>query len=60
MNTMRFATARANPISWVTTIIFIPCRDGVSHHPDEYAEPEHVQAGADVLLHATLATAGVV
>jgi N-carbamoyl-L-amino-acid hydrolase len=47
--------ARTTP----TAMIFVPCRDGISHHPDEYAEPAYVQAGADVLLHATLATAGV-
>lgn len=24
-----------------TTMIFVPCRDGVSHHPTEYCSPEH-------------------
>jgi beta-ureidopropionase / N-carbamoyl-L-amino-acid hydrolase len=47
--------ARTTP----TAMIFIPCRDGISHSPAEYAEPADVRAGADVLLHATLATAGV-
>jgi N-carbamoyl-L-amino-acid hydrolase len=42
-----------------TGMIFIPCRDGVSHHPDEYASPEDVRAGADVLLQVALARAGV-
>ncbi|MBX3582927.1 MAG: M20 family metallo-hydrolase [Rhizobiaceae bacterium] len=32
-----------------TGMIFIPCRDGVSHNPEEWAEPEHVTAGAKVL-----------
>ncbi|MFS2221960.1 M20 family metallo-hydrolase [Pantoea sp. B65] len=36
-----------------TAMIFIPCRDGVSHAVSEWAEPEHVAAGAAVLL-ATL------
>jgi N-carbamoyl-L-amino-acid hydrolase len=30
-------------------MIFIPCRDGVSHVAHEWAEPEHVAAGASVL-----------
>ena len=30
-------------------MIFIPCRDGVSHVEHEWAEPEHVAAGASVL-----------
>jgi N-carbamoyl-L-amino-acid hydrolase len=30
-------------------MIFIPCRDGVSHVEHESAEPEHVAAGASVL-----------
>jgi ureidoglycolate amidohydrolase len=34
-----------------TTMIFIPCRGGVSHRPDEYASPEHMAAGATVLAH---------
>jgi N-carbamoyl-L-amino-acid hydrolase len=32
-----------------TGMIFIPCRDGVSHRPDEYASPEAVAAGVQVL-----------
>jgi ureidoglycolate amidohydrolase len=34
-----------------TTMIFIPCRGGVSHRPDEYASPEHMAAGVTVLAH---------
>lgn len=30
-------------------MIFIPCRDGVSHRPDEYATPEHIVGGVKVL-----------
>lgn len=30
-------------------MIFIPCRDGVSHAEHEWAEPDHVAAGASVL-----------
>ncbi len=41
-----------------TAMIFIPCRDGISHNEIEHAEPEHVSAGGNVLLHAVLETAG--
>ncbi|SFB64021.1 N-carbamoyl-L-amino-acid hydrolase [Rhizobium sp. NFR07] len=42
-----------------SAMIFIPCRGGVSHHPDEWAEPAHVAAGAAVLLDLLLEEAGV-
>lgn len=32
-------------------MIFIPCRNGVSHRPDEYASPEAIGAGVEVLAH---------
>lgn len=32
-----------------TTMIFIPCRDGVSHRPDEYSSPEQIRRGVEVL-----------
>jgi beta-ureidopropionase / N-carbamoyl-L-amino-acid hydrolase len=31
-------------------MIFIPCRDGISHNEREFAEFEHIVAAADVLL----------
>lgn len=31
------------------TMLFIPCRGGWSHRPDEYASPEAIHAGASVL-----------
>ena len=37
-----------------TELIFVPCRDGISHHELEYCSPEHVAAGANVLLAAVL------
>ena len=37
-----------------TTMIFIPCKDGLSHNEIEYAEPFQVEAGANVLLSAVL------
>jgi N-carbamoyl-L-amino-acid hydrolase len=33
-----------------TAMIFIPSREGISHNPREFSEPEHLTAGADVLL----------
>ncbi len=41
-------------------MIFIPCKDGISHNEIESATPEHISAGCNVLLHAMLARAGVV
>ena len=32
-----------------TAMLFIPCRGGVSHRPDEYAAPEDIARGAQVL-----------
>ena len=31
------------------SMIFIPCRDGVSHRPEEYATPEAIKNGVEVL-----------
>ena len=41
-------------------MIFIPCKDGISHNEIEDAKPEHISAGCNVLLHAMLERAGVV
>jgi ureidoglycolate amidohydrolase len=35
-----------------TGMLFIPCRDGYSHRPDEYAAPEDIARGALVLAEA--------
>jgi len=40
------------------TMIFIPCRGGVSHRPDEYSSPEKIAKGTCVLAE-TLASAAV-
>jgi N-carbamoyl-L-amino-acid hydrolase len=32
-----------------TGMIFIPCRQGISHNPDEYASPEDIATGVDIL-----------
>ncbi|SLN69844.1 N-carbamoyl-L-amino acid hydrolase [Roseovarius albus] len=49
-----FNLARIAP----TTMVFIPCKDGISHNEREYASPEHVEAGANVLLDTALQFAG--
>ncbi|KQV01582.1 Zn-dependent hydrolase [Mesorhizobium sp. Root695] len=38
-------------------MIFVPCRDGLSHNEAEYVEPAYAVTGARVLLHATIAAA---
>ncbi len=35
-----------------TAMLFIPCRDGVSHRPDEYSSPEAIAQGTLVLADA--------
>ncbi len=40
-----------------TAMIFIPCKDGISHNEIEDATPEDVAAGCNVLLHAMVETA---
>lgn len=37
-----------------TAMIFIPCRDGLSHNELEHAEPAHLAAGANVLLQTVI------
>ena len=38
-------------------MIFVPCKDGVSHNEIEDADPAHLEAGANVLLQAMLSAA---
>ncbi len=40
--------AQAAPVA----MLFVPCADGLSHHPDEHAEIADIAAGAAVLLDA--------
>jgi N-carbamoyl-L-amino-acid hydrolase len=42
-----------------TAMIFTPCVNGVSHNEEEDISPEWAAAGANVLLHAVLASAGI-
>src|SRR5690554_3217472 len=48
--------ARVTP----TGMIFVPCKDGISHNELEDAQPDHLEAGCNVLLHVMLDQAGVV
>ena len=43
-----------------TGMIFVPCKDGVSHNELEDAQPAHLAAGCDVLLRVMVERAGVV
>ncbi len=43
-----------------TAMLFAPCKDGISHHESESAEPEDLEAVCNALLHAVLDIAGVV
>ncbi|KAK1523851.1 hydantoinase/carbamoylase family amidase [Colletotrichum costaricense] len=37
-----------------TTMIFVPCKDGISHHPEEYCSPEDCALGAQTLLDSVI------
>jgi acetylornithine deacetylase/succinyl-diaminopimelate desuccinylase-like protein len=39
-------------------MIFVPSRDGISHHPDEYTTPEELDLGVEVLAGALRRLAG--
>ena len=41
-----------------TGMIFVPCRAGISHNPEEWAEPAHLEAGARVLTDVLWSLAG--
>lgn len=41
-----------------SAMIFVPCRDGLSHNEAEHVEPQHTAAGCAVLAGAALALAG--
>ena len=40
------------------TMIFIPCRGGYSHRPDEYSSPDQIKRGVEVLAGALARLAG--
>ncbi|KAH8701686.1 hypothetical protein BGW36DRAFT_394516 [Talaromyces proteolyticus] len=37
-----------------TSMIFVPCKDGVSHHPEEFTSAEDCATGASVILQAVV------
>jgi N-carbamoyl-L-amino-acid hydrolase len=43
-----------------SAMVFCPCVDGISHNEEEKIYPEWATAGADVLFHAVVETAGIV
>ena len=42
-----------------SAMIFIPCRGGLSHNPQEHIEIQHAEDGVNVLLHAVIQLAGL-
>lgn len=40
-----------------TSMIFVPCRDGLSHNEAEWATAEDLEAGCNILLNAILTRA---
>ena len=42
-----------------TAMIFVPCKGGLSHNELEDADPAHLEAGANVLMHCMLEKAGI-
>ncbi len=41
-----------------SAMIFVPCKDGISHNVAESAAPDDLEAGCNVLMQAMLASAG--
>ncbi|EEH09176.1 beta alanine synthase [Histoplasma capsulatum G186AR] len=37
-----------------TSMVFVPCKDGVSHHPEEFSSAEDCVTGATVILQAVV------
>ena len=55
----RMASGAGHDMAWFSRIapsamIFVPCKDGRSHTPEEWSEPGEIAAGAAVLLDAVL------
>ncbi|OJF95631.1 Zn-dependent hydrolase [Pararhizobium antarcticum] len=55
----RMASGAGHDTAWMARIsraamIFVACRDGRSHTPDEWAETDDITLGAAVLLHAVM------
>ncbi|MDR3376368.1 MAG: Zn-dependent hydrolase [Ancalomicrobiaceae bacterium] len=55
----RMASGAGHDMAWFARIapaamVFVPCRDGRSHCPEEWAEPEAIALGTEVLLQTLL------
>ncbi len=62
---MNIVSGAGHDACWInqvapTAMVMCPCVDGLSHNEAEEISPEWATAGADVLLHAVLETAGIV
>lgn len=60
LTSMSMASGAGHDTAFLTQVApaamaFIPCKDGRSHTPEEWASPKAVAAGASVLLEAVLA-----
>ena len=40
-----------------TAMVFVPCKDGISHHPAEDADPADAAVAAEIILNAIQALA---
>ncbi len=60
MPLVSWAAHDAMNMSQVTDVgmLFVPCRDGRSHTPEEYVTPENIASGIAVLANALLTLAG--
>jgi N-carbamoyl-L-amino-acid hydrolase len=61
--TLDMVSPAGHDAGWVarkmpTAMLFVPCRNGLSHHPDEWAEPEHLALATGVLADALAKLAG--
>ena len=55
----RMVSGAGHDTAWMaratrSAMIFVPCRGGRSHAPEEFAENDDIALGAAVLLHAVL------
>ena len=59
MNAMPIVSGAGHDSVYLSTLgptgmIFVPCKDGISHNEKEHVEPEHLVSGANVLLHSLI------
>jgi acetylornithine deacetylase/succinyl-diaminopimelate desuccinylase-like protein len=41
-----------------SAMVFVPCRDGISHHPDEEADPADAALAVEIILGAVVELTG--